>query len=250
MMVPGLFRLRVAYGKRGRLRYLGHLEVLSTIERCVRRANLPFALSQGFNPRMRVTFTGALPVGCASRQEYYDLYLTAYVPAAVALSALVPATPPDLAPYAAAYVAWEEPALEAFLLRSEWEVSLPSGTVGATEFNDAVAELQREGTLNFMRGSKPKKVDLTRTLVDWEASDTEDGALLKLTTRSVTGTSLRPEILVRKALERCGRPSDAALGVERMAQWGEAEDGTLLGALPQDAATVASTGSIGPLAGA
>lgn len=36
---PTLFRLRVRYGKRDRLKYLGHLEVIHTIERIVRRAD-------------------------------------------------------------------------------------------------------------------------------------------------------------------------------------------------------------------
>ncbi len=44
---PSLFRLRVRYGKRDRLKYLGHLEVIHTIERIVRRAGLPYAVTQG-----------------------------------------------------------------------------------------------------------------------------------------------------------------------------------------------------------
>ena len=51
---PSLFRLRVRYGKRDRLKYLGHLEVIHTIERIVRRAGLPYAVTQGFSPHMRV----------------------------------------------------------------------------------------------------------------------------------------------------------------------------------------------------
>ena len=51
-----LFRLRVRYGKRDRLKYLGHLEVIHTIERIVRRAGLPYAVTQGFSPHMRVGF--------------------------------------------------------------------------------------------------------------------------------------------------------------------------------------------------
>ena len=42
---PTLFRLRVRYGKRDRLKYLGHLEVIHTIERIVRRAGLPYAVT-------------------------------------------------------------------------------------------------------------------------------------------------------------------------------------------------------------
>ena len=63
---PTLFRLRVRYGKRDRLKYLGHLELIHTIERIVRRAGLPYAVTQGFSPHMRVGFSSALPVGTSS----------------------------------------------------------------------------------------------------------------------------------------------------------------------------------------
>lgn len=56
---PTLFRLRVRYGKRDRLKYLGHLEVIHTIERIVRRAGLPYAVTQGFSPHARGLLFGA-----------------------------------------------------------------------------------------------------------------------------------------------------------------------------------------------
>lgn len=76
---PTLFRLRVRYGKRDRLKYLGHLEVIHTIERIVRRAGLPYAVTQGFSPHMRVGFSSALPVGTSSTCEWYDLFMTEFV---------------------------------------------------------------------------------------------------------------------------------------------------------------------------
>lgn len=76
---PTLFRLRVRYGKRGRLKYLGHLELIHTIERIVRRAGLPYAVTQGFSPHMRVGFSSALPVGTSSTCEWYDLFMTEFV---------------------------------------------------------------------------------------------------------------------------------------------------------------------------
>ena len=77
--IPTLFRLRVRYGKRDRLKYLGHLEVIHTIERIVRRAGLPYAVTQGFSPHMRVGFSSALPVGTSSTCEWYDLFMTEFV---------------------------------------------------------------------------------------------------------------------------------------------------------------------------
>ena len=78
-------RLRVRYRKDGRLAYLGHLEVLGTINRSIRRSGVPFAVGNGFARRIRLQFSQALPVGASSVGEYYDLMVT---------ERLDPATPP------------------------------------------------------------------------------------------------------------------------------------------------------------
>ena len=234
------FRLRVRYGKRDRLRYLGHLEVLSTIDRCVRRAGLPFAVSEGFTPRMRINFTSALPVACASAEEYYDLLICSHVPVQEAFERLLAATPPDLAPDAAAYVAWEEPALEAFLTRSDWALLLRpvEGArleLTAQDLAAAVGALAQQGTLTYLRGRKEKRIDLASTLLGYEAR-AQDGALcLALTTRVGTGASLRPDVLARAALERAGADlSQVVVLPERLAQYGEGSHGELLRALPPE----------------
>ena len=82
---PDLNRLRVRFGKDGRLAFLGHLEVINTIGRSIRRAQLPFSVGNGFAQRMRIQFSQALPVGAASRAEYVDIYLTERIDAKEAL---------------------------------------------------------------------------------------------------------------------------------------------------------------------
>ena len=57
------FRLRVSFVKQGRLAMLSHLELARALERAVRRAKLPYAVSNGFSPHMRIAFGAALPVG-------------------------------------------------------------------------------------------------------------------------------------------------------------------------------------------
>ena len=63
MTDPRLFRLRATFVEEGRLAMLSHLEVAHTLERVVRRAKLPFAISQGYSPHMKIAFGSALPVG-------------------------------------------------------------------------------------------------------------------------------------------------------------------------------------------
>lgn len=223
-----LARLRVEYGKDERLAYLGHLEVIATVERCVRRARLPFSIGNGFARRMRLQFSGALPVGASSACEYYDVRLTERVDAEEALALLRAATPPALAPARAAYVPGAAPALEAWLNRSGWEVELVSSPVDAARIERAVGELRARGTLTYLRGEREKTVELASTLVALEAVDLAGGSVLvRVETRSGARASLRPRALVDAALAEAGAGACAAVRVRRVAQHHE-EDGRLV----------------------
>ncbi|MBP3892982.1 MAG: DUF2344 domain-containing protein [Atopobiaceae bacterium] len=231
---PDLERLRVRFGKDGRLAYLGHLEVINTIERSVRRAGLPFSVGNGFARRMRIQFSQALPVGAASSCEYYDLYLTQHVEPTQALAALAAATPLALAPTQAAYVAGRVPALEAWLTRSHWSVRL-LGMGDAFEpecLDEALVRLRERGSIDFMRGDKPRTIGLSNTLVSWEVgSCAEELGMraidLSLDTRSSNLGALRPAVLIDAAFaqECLASTSLDSMRVLRDDQWHEGEDG-------------------------
>lgn len=228
-------RLRVAFGKARRLAYLSHLELGSTIQRCVRRSGLPFVVGNGYARRMRIQFCQALPTGASSRDEYYDLQLQRRVDAGEALRLLRGATPDDLAPTAAGYVGGAEPALEAWLDHSLWEVTLSGAALpGPQELEGAVSALVARGALSFMRGDKPRQVDLPATLVSLSAAQAGLGVLrLSIVTRSTPEGSLRPGVLVAGVSEAFPEvlPAGFALTVTRAAQWHEGADGAHVKAL-------------------
>lgn len=240
---PDLGRLRVRFGKDGRLAYLGHLEVINTVLRSVRRAGLPFSVGNGFAQRMRIQFSQALPVGAASRDEYYDLYLTEVVDVAEALGALKASTPQALAPTEAAYVGSRLPALEAWLTRSHWDVRLfgQGDAFCAEVLGTALGELREEGIIHFMRGDKPRSIGLDSTLVGWEVADGPQMGVwqtidLKLDTRSSNLGALRPAVLLEAAYKRTCLEQTVldSMRVQRMGQWHEAEDGTMVSPLGED----------------
>ncbi len=70
-----LQRLRIVFSKDAELKYISHLDLLRVWERALRRARVPLAYSQGFNPRPKLFFASALPVGCTGRAEMLDLLL-------------------------------------------------------------------------------------------------------------------------------------------------------------------------------
>ncbi|PWB71249.1 TIGR03960 family radical SAM protein [candidate division GN15 bacterium] len=72
---PTKNRVRIRWGKSSRYRYMSHLDNLRLLERAIRRARLPVAYSQGFNPSMKLSFGPPLPLGFTSEAEYVDITL-------------------------------------------------------------------------------------------------------------------------------------------------------------------------------
>ena len=61
--------IKLTFGKDGDLAFISHRNVASLLERAMRRAGIPVAYSQGFNPRPRISFPSALETGIASDCE-------------------------------------------------------------------------------------------------------------------------------------------------------------------------------------
>ena len=62
------------------LRYVSHLDYANLFVRACKRAGLPMAYSEGFNPHMKVAFASALSLGAASDAEYVDFEMTKELP--------------------------------------------------------------------------------------------------------------------------------------------------------------------------
>jgi radical SAM-linked protein len=69
-------KVRLRFAKRGDLRLVSHHDLLRCLERMLRRAAVPVAFSQGFNPRPRITFALALGLGMEACDEIVDLELS------------------------------------------------------------------------------------------------------------------------------------------------------------------------------
>ena len=69
-------RLAVVFTKEAPVRFVSHLDLQRLFQRAFRRAKLPLAYSQGFNPHPLLAFAAALSVGMTSCGEYLDVTLT------------------------------------------------------------------------------------------------------------------------------------------------------------------------------
>lgn len=204
-MTPGEFRLRVGYGKIGRLRWLSHLEVLRAIERIIRRSGLPYAVTQGFHPHIKAAFGPALPVGTAGENEYFDVWLRGYTDAEEALARLRAVSPGDLAPCSARYVGDKEPSLTAALTIATYMLDIDGEETTEDRVRAGISDLFAAGELTVQNKGKTKVFDLRQSVPKDAVVDGRDGgARVKLAVRMGPNGSLRPEVLVRAALLQSG----------------------------------------------
>lgn len=69
-------RYVIKFTKESEIKFISHLDMMRTIQRVIRRAELPIEYSKGFNPHMALSLAQPLSVGVYSAGEYMDIVLT------------------------------------------------------------------------------------------------------------------------------------------------------------------------------
>ncbi|MGQ0777287.1 MAG: TIGR03936 family radical SAM-associated protein [Pseudonocardiales bacterium] len=125
--------MRLRYAKRGKLRFTSHRDVARAFERALRRAGLPMAYSQGYNPHPKLSWVGAAPTGTASEAEYVEIALIAQVDPEVVRAELDAALPDGLAVLEC--VLTGAGGLAERIEASQWRIEIPG--VGAEQLRKA-----------------------------------------------------------------------------------------------------------------
>lgn len=72
-------KYRIKFTKEDLVKFVPHLDLLRLYQRAIRRADLPIAYSNGFNPHQQMSFAQPLSVGWTSICEYMDIETTCIV---------------------------------------------------------------------------------------------------------------------------------------------------------------------------
>lgn len=67
-----MIKYRIVFEKRGRAKYISHLDLMRTFQRVFQRAGVPVRHTEGFNPHARVSIAVPLSVGMESICELLD----------------------------------------------------------------------------------------------------------------------------------------------------------------------------------
>lgn len=182
-------RLRLTFTKTDSLKYTGHLDLHRTLERTFRRAGLPLAYSQGFNPQPRMNLAEALPLGITSECEVMDVWLETQIDLEQAKKDLDRAVPPGMQIISLNEVDEKLPPLQTQVVAAEYRVTVSGGVTA--DLDSRVRELLSQSTV--MRERRNKKYDL-RPLIE-SLSIEEDVLVMKLSARD--GATGRPDEVLK-----------------------------------------------------
>ncbi|MGD8554117.1 MAG: TIGR03936 family radical SAM-associated protein [Anaerolineales bacterium] len=167
------FRYRVVFAKTEAMRYTGHLDLYHTLERTLRRAQIPLAYSEGFNPRPRINLGAPLPLGCTSQREMLDLWLEQALKPKGLLQALHGAAPPGIRIESASAVPSRQPTLQSQITSATYEVIL-DGSISPETLRHRIAALLEAAELPRKR--RNKRYDLRPLIEELAMSTSGDRA--------------------------------------------------------------------------
>ena len=154
-------RVRFQFSKTGELRYLSHRELMTAFIRAIRRADIPVLYSQGFHPSPKLSFGPPLNVGVAGLREYFDLELQpGYRPQNFA-SDLNAVLPEGLEIRYAKAIPVNEPSLQSFISRYEYEIICPDPGLADAFLSAGTFFIERENTQGI-----PAVVDIRELVED------------------------------------------------------------------------------------
>lgn len=155
------------------MRFVGHLDLVKTWERILRRAGVPLEYSQGFNPHPRMQFAAALPVGVTSAGEYLDIWLTERIAGDTPdewLARLQQASPSGITLISLTEVEIKGPALPTLVTHSAYTITLTDPAISTPGLAERVETLLAQTSIP--RQGHKKSFDLRPLILELRLADT------------------------------------------------------------------------------
>jgi len=227
-----MYRIRARYEKKGRVKYLGHLEMIKVFERAFRRIGIPLKYTEGFNPHPKMSFALPSSVGFSSIGEYIDVEVTEAVQIEEFIESMNFALPEGLKLIGGGYVDAKAKSLMSLVDYSEFEIDFP---VDAEIDGDAIAILEKiveSGPIPASKRTKSGKIvekDLKDDIHGYETVKFEKNRIvIKVLLSAGSRGNLNPLFLINGLGEKNGWNIDPhKVNVMRIDLFSKAESGPL-----------------------
>lgn len=200
-------RLILVFTKGSEVRFVSHLDMLRLFQRAFRRAELPLAFSQGFNPHPLMSFATALSVGFTSRGEFLDVILTQELDPESVRERVNAALPAGVEAIAAIDAGVSRVSLTSVMRSAEYAIDLSFDEPVSPERIEAETASMLAGDITVMKKTKGgvKPTDIRPMILELRVEKAEAGKAL-LYMRGVLSAEggVNPELFLGELYKRLG----------------------------------------------
>jgi radical SAM-linked protein len=187
------------YRKGAEVRWISHLDLKRTLERAMRRADLPLALTEGYNPHPKLSFGPPLPLAATGEAELLAVHLSQALDPTDVKERLNQQLPPGIE----VTDAWAVPAYKKKVTFGDIDVAeyrvAVAGGVDSDDVMRRIEELLAREELPVRRGGdRPERVvDLRPFVLSLGVEPTDEGtAELHMRLRTGSHGGARPQEVV------------------------------------------------------
>jgi radical SAM-linked protein len=199
-------RILLEFTKGPSLRWISHLDLIKVFEKAIRRANLPVALSQGFNPRPKMSIALPLPVGVSSDGEFMELELAEQMDHRELCNRLNQQLPVDMKIQKAMNLSENSPSVMSQVETSEYRVHIPHAN-RSDEVTNAIQNLlaKQEVLVRFSnKDGKIKILDIRPGIRSCIWCKNQESILMEIETSS--RLFIRPQFVLQAITESLNQP--------------------------------------------
>lgn len=198
--------VRIKYAKTQAGRFMSHLDLLRTIERSFRRARLPLAFSEGFNPHPKISFASALAVGVTSEGEYLDVELRHEMPLGTIKDRLAESVPAGIKILDLIELRERKQSLTAVVNRAAYRVEMPNpGGLRTEQITELIIAAMNEPDYYVLRQGKKgsRQVNIRPGIYKLEGVSSGDKIVLQMEVKTGSEANVKPEEVVEMLRAKC-----------------------------------------------
>lgn len=198
-------KIRMKFSKEGKIKFVGHLDLLRLFERATKVAKIPAAYSQGFNPHSLLYFAQALSVGITSEGEYLDIHLAEDVEPQWVKNQMNAILPEGLKIQDVYILLEDSKTCMALVDASSYKIVIPK-TAENQGFIEKSTAFYNQGEILVTRASKKKErvINIKEFIYELEIGETKTEYILEVVLATGSRKNLNAKLLIDSFVDDSG----------------------------------------------
>lgn len=225
-------KIRIKFRKFGIMKFIGHLDMMRYFQKCMRRAGIDIAYSEGFSPHQIMSFAAPLGVGITSDGEYADIEVNSSKSSAESIKMLNEVMVEGIEIVSYRKLEDKEKNAMSFVAAADYEIRLKKDyEVPQVKYEEAFLKffVEPEEILITKKTKKSEKIlDLKQLVYDFQINFESQNQnirpvfYLKVSTGSTD--NLKPELVLSAFFESMGlHPDPLSIQIHRIDVYGKEE---------------------------